>query len=144
MNTFLLRKEDVVRNWYVVDAVDKPLGRLSAQIAVILMGKHRATYTPSVDSGDHVIVLNAGQVKITGNKANTKEYASYSGYRGGHKTVRYNVLKKTKPERIIELAVKRMLPKSRLGDRMIKRLKVYAKGEHPHQVQNPQPLSLRY
>jgi large subunit ribosomal protein L13 len=126
----------------VVDATDKVLGRLAARVATILMGKHRPTYTPSVDTGDFVVVINAEKVRVTGKKRQDKEYDWYTRYPGGHKSMSFDRMQQKHPERIIELAVQRMLPKSRLGDKLGKKLKVYAGSEHPHQAQQPKILEL--
>lgn len=130
------------RVWFVVDATDKPLGRLASEIAKILRGKHKATYTPSVDTGDHVVVVNADKVKLTGAKLDKKFYYSHSGIPGGFKAVPYRVLLQKKPEFPIEKAVKGMLPHNVLGRLMIKKLHVYATPDHPHAAQSPKPLNI--
>lgn len=137
MRSFILKKEEVKRNWFLVDAKDKILGRLSSKIAIILMGKNKATYTPHIDGGDGVIVINADKVKVTGDKYNQKVYQRYSGYPGGRKVVSFSQVFQSNPEKVIYLAVKRMLPKNKLGSRMIKRLKVYRGDSHPHTAQLP-------
>lgn len=136
------KKVESQRKWYVVDAQGMTVGRLASRIAPILMGKHKPSYTPFLDLGDHVIVINAAQVKFTGNKWNEKLYRRHSGYPGGLKEITARKLLATHPERIIELAVKRMLPKTKLGEKMFKKLKVYAGPDHPHQAQKPQALTM--
>jgi len=140
--TTLMRDQDVDRKWHVVDAEGKVLGRLSTEIAVLLMGKHRPEYTAHVDCGDFVIVLNAKKIRLTGNKAETKEYDSYSYYPGGRKVVPFATMLERKPELIVTDAVRRMLPKSKLGRKMLSKLKVYRGGEHPHAAQCPEVLKI--
>ena len=130
--TFVAKPGDVRREWRIVDATDIPLGRLSAEIATVLMGKHRPEYTPHIDTGDHVIVLNADKVGLTGSKAEHKFDKRYSGYPGGLKMESYGDRRQRRPERLIELGVRRMLPKNRLGRHMLTKLKVYRGTEHPH------------
>lgn len=130
------------RRWFVVDAQDKVLGRLAVRIATVLMGKHKPTYTPHVDCGDFVIVLNAGGVKITGRKAQEIVYQRYSGYPSGQKTVPVTRMLERHPERVLREAVRRMLPKNRLARRMLGKLKLYTGDTHPHQAQHPEPLPL--
>jgi len=142
MGTFMLRREEVKRQWYIVDAKDKILGRLASQIAIRLMGKHKPTYTPNIDAGDYIIVINADKVKLTGNKLDKKRYYWHSGYMGGLKSVTCRELLERHPERLLRLAVKRMLPKNRLGRRMLKRMKVYAMDSHPHKAQMPIALDI--
>ena len=142
MKSFLAKKETVERNWRVVDADGAVLGRLAVKVAVALMGKDKPTYTPHVDTGDFVIVVNAEKVRLTGNKANTKEYQRYSGYPGGQKIIPYKRMMERHPERIIEMAVKRMLPKNTLGAHMYKKLKVYSGPDHNHAAQKPQKMEL--
>jgi large subunit ribosomal protein L13 len=142
MKTFMQRKEDVQRDWYVVDATGKTLGRLASEIAKILMGKHKPTYTPHVDGGDFVVVVNAEKVFVTGKKLDKKVYYWHTGYPGGLKQATLRELLQKKPEEVIRLAVRGMLPKNKLRDRRMKRLKVYAGPEHPHKAQNPKPLEL--
>ncbi len=129
------------RAWFVVDAAGKPLGRLASEIARVLRGKHKPTYTPHVDTGDHVVVVNADKVALTGGKLDKKFYYRHSGIPGGFKAVPYRVLLQTKPEFPIEKAVKGMLPHNVLGRQMIKKLHVYATPDHPHAAQKPQPLT---
>jgi large subunit ribosomal protein L13 len=142
VKTFMMKKEDVRRDWYVVDASTLPLGRLAAQVAKILQGKNKPTYTPHVDTGDFVIVINARKVKLTGKKLEQKTYYHHTGFRGGLKAIPAAKLLEQKPERVIELAVRRMLPKTRLGRAMFKKLKVVAGNTHPHQAQKPKVLNL--
>lgn len=132
---------EVRRKWWLVDASGGTLGRLATRIAVILQGKHKPEYTPYIDTGDHVVVTNAGKVAVTGKKLDQKEYQKYTGYLGGLKRVPMRRLLARRPELVIELAVKRMLPKGILGRKMIKKLKVYAGPSHPHEAQRPEALS---
>ncbi len=140
--TLMAKPSEIEKKWYVVDATEKTLGRLATKIAMILMGKHKPLYTPHVDTGDYVVVVNAEKVKLTGKKLDQKMYYRHSGYPGGLKMVTARQLLQKHPEKLIYLAVKRMLPKNKLGRRMLKKLKVYAGPEHPHQAQKPQPLEL--
>lgn len=142
MRTFMAKKGSVEQNWYVVDAENKVLGRLATELARILRGKHKPDFTPHVDTGDYVIVINAEKVNLTGNKLKDKVYYSHSGYPGGIKSITAENLKAKKPEALIRLAVKGMLPKNRLGRKLFKKLKVYAGGEHPHQAQQPKPIEI--
>jgi len=142
MKTFLAKKDDVQQQWFVVDAADRILGRLASKIAPVLMGKNKPTYTPHVDTGDYVIVVNAEKIRTTGKKQNTKEYDHYTHYPSGRKVVSFSKMMAEKPEKVIEHAVKRMLPKSNLGRKMLKKLKVYRGPEHEHQAQKPQTLEL--
>jgi len=135
-----LRKEDAEHNWFVVDAEGETVGRLSSRIAHVLRGKHKACYTPHVDCGDNVIVLNADKVRFTGKKMDDKVYLSYTGYPGGQKSITPKEILAKHPERIIEKAVKGMLPKTKLGRAMYKKLFVYTGTEHPHQAQKPEPF----
>ncbi|MDD5504675.1 MAG: 50S ribosomal protein L13 [Candidatus Omnitrophica bacterium] len=138
--TFVARKKDIKRQWVIVDAQDKVLGRLATRIAIILRGKHKPEYTPHIDCGDGVVVINAEKIKVTGKKMREKEYITYSGYPGGQKrTVLAEVMKKD-PRRVIRQAVKRMLSDTPLGRDMFKKLKVYTGAEHPHKAQGPQEL----
>jgi large subunit ribosomal protein L13 len=139
---YVTKKEDVQRKWYVVDAAGQTLGRLASQVAHVLRGKHKPVYSPSVDVGDYVIVVNAEKIQVTGRKLDQKMYYRYSGYPGGLKELTLRNLLKKHPTRVIEHAVRGMLPKNRLGRRMFKHLKVYAGPEHPHEAQQPQPLEL--
>jgi large subunit ribosomal protein L13 len=138
----MAKREEAERNWYVVDAENKVLGRLASELAKILRGKHKPQFTPHVDTGDYVIVVNAEKVSLTGNKLKDKVYYSHSGYPGGIKSVTAEDLKAKKPEDLIRFAVKGMLPKNRLGRKLFKKLKVYAGGEHPHQAQQPKPIEI--
>ncbi len=140
MKTYFVKPEEVKREWWVVDAEGQTLGRLASRVAAILRGKHKPYYTPHVDCGDYVIVVNAEKIRVTGRKLDQKIYYRHSGYPGGlyQRTLREMLQKH--PERVIELAVKRMLPKNRLGRKMFKKLKVYAGPNHPHQAQQPKPL----
>ncbi len=139
---FQAKPGQVEQRWYVVDATDQVLGRLATRIATVLMGKHKPTYTPHVDTGDFVIVLNAGKIRLTGRKLDTMTHERYSGYPGGRNVVPIRRVLERHPERVIEEAVRRMLPKNRLARRMLKKLKVYAGDTHPHQAQQPEPLPL--
>ena len=136
--TYMPKAGEVVRKWYIIDAADKPLGRLATEVARILRGKHKPIYTPHVDTGDHVIVINAEKIVLTGKKAEQKFHYRHSGYPGGLKKVSYGTLLATKPERVVMLAVKGMLPHNRLGRKMLKKLRVYAGSEHPHEAQQPE------
>jgi large subunit ribosomal protein L13 len=131
------------RQWHVVDAAGKPVGRLASEVAHLLMGKHKPSYTPFLDLGDHVIVINAAAVVLKGNKAEAKFYRHHTGYPGGLKEIRARDLLAKRPARLVELAIKGMLPKSKLGRAMGSKLKVYAGAEHPHGAQKPAPFSLR-
>lgn len=142
MKSFLANKETVKRNWRVIDADGAVLGRLAVKVAMTLMGKDKPTYTPHVDTGDFVIVVNADKVQVTGNKADIKEYQRYSGYPGGQKIIPYHQMIERHPERVVEMAVKRMLPKNTLGAHMYKKLKVYRGPEHDHAAQQPQIMEL--
>ncbi|ADU96352.1 50S ribosomal protein L13 [Thermovibrio ammonificans] len=142
MKTFMQKKEEVQREWFLVDATGKTLGRLASEIAKILMGKHKPTYTPHVDGGDFVVVINADKIHVTGRKLEKKIYYKHTLYPGGLKETKLKDMLKEKPEEVIRLAVKGMLPKNKLRDRRMKRLKVYAGSEHPHGAQNPKPLEL--
>lgn len=142
MKTFSAKPETVVQDWYVVDAEGKTLGRLSTEIARRLRGKHKPEYTPHVDTGDYIVVVNAEKVRVTGNKASDKMYYRHSGYPGGIKSMSFKQLIDRAPERAIETAVKGMLPRNPLGREMYRKLKVYAGTEHPHAAQQPMPLEL--
>jgi large subunit ribosomal protein L13 len=142
MKTFSARPESVTRDWFVVDATDKTLGRLSTEIARRLRGKHKPEYTPHVDTGDYIVVVNAEKVKVTGNKEQDKMYHHHTGYVGHLKSVNLSKLRATHPERILETAVKGMLPKNALGRAMFKKLKVYAGDKHNHAAQQPQVLEI--
>jgi large subunit ribosomal protein L13 len=142
MKTFSAKPDSVRREWCVVDASGKVLGRLATEIARRLRGKHKPEYTPHVDTGDYVIVVNAEKVQVTGRKTDAKMYYRYSGYQGGMKAVNFRRLRDTHPERIIEYAVQGMLPKNSLGRAMLKKLKVYSGPEHRHQAQSPRVLDM--
>lgn len=142
MKTYSAKPETVKRDWFVVDASGKTLGRLATEIARRLKGKHKAEYTPHVDTGDYIIVINAEKVTVTGNKAQNKMYYRHSGYPGGIKETNFEKLQAAKPEMIIEKAVKGMLPKNPLGRDMFRKLKVYAGAEHNHSAQQPIPLEI--
>jgi len=143
MKTFMAKAEEIERKWYVVNAEGKPLGRLASEVAKVLRGKNKPTFTPHVDTGDHVIVLNAEKVVLTGNKLDQKYYRHYSGYPGGMKEIKYRQLMEKRPEKAIELAVKGMLPKNSLGRAMFRKLKVYKGAEHEHQAQKPETLEIK-
>ena len=143
MSTTMLKKEEVERKWYVIDAAGKPMGKVAVLAATILNGKHRPEYTPHVDCGECVIIINAAQAVLTGRKLDQKFYYRHSGYIGGLKSVKYRTLMATKPELAMELAVKGMLPKNKIGDASFGRLKVYANGEHKQQAQSPIPVEVK-
>ena len=142
MRTFTQKQAEIERDWYVVDAEGETLGRLAARIAPILKGKHKPIYTPHLDCGDFVIVVNAEKVRVTGRKLDQKFYHRHSGYPGGLKSISLRDQLDKHPERVLEAAIRGMLPKNKLGRRMIKKLKVYAGGAHPHEAQQPKPLEL--
>ena len=140
MKTFMKRNEDVIRKWFIIDASDKVLGRLATKVADTLRGKKKPEYTPHIDTGDFVVVINAEKIKLTGKKAASKVYRSHSGYPGGLKEEKFAHMIKDKPEKVIETAVKGMLPKTKLGRQIFTKLKVYRGNEHPHKSQNPEVL----
>lgn len=140
MKTYTVKAGEIERRWYVVDARDQVLGRLASSIATVLRGKHKPTYTPHLDVGDFVIVVNAKDVRLTGKKASQKTYFRHSGYMGGDRLIPFRRMRERHPDRIIRLAVKGMLPKNSLGRSMLRKLKVYAGPEHPHEAQQPEPL----
>ena len=140
--TFSAKPADVEREWFVVDAENEIVGRLASKIATVLRGKHKPGYTPHVDTGDHVIVINADKVRFSGNKENAKQYFRHTGYPGGGRFRSVKEVREKKPTFIVESAVKGMLPKGPLGRQMLKKLKVYAGNEHPHEAQQPKELSL--
>ena len=142
MKTLSARPQDVEHDWYVVDAENQTLGRLAAALARRLRGKHKASYTPHVDTGDYIVVVNADKVRVTGKKQTDKIYYRYSGYPGGIKAARFEEMIAKHPERVIEKAVKGMLPRNPLGRAVFRKLKVYAGSEHPHAAQQPKPLQL--
>ncbi len=142
MKTFSAKPSEVKRDWFLVDASGKTLGRLASEIAKRLRGKHKAIYTPHVDTGDYIVVINAEKVRVSGSKAANKIYYRHTGYPGGLKSTTFEKLLQRSPERVIELAVKGMLPKNPLGRAMFRKLKVYAGPEHKHAAQQPQPLDI--
>ena len=142
MSTPVAKNEDLQKDWYVVDLEDKVLGRMATEIAKVLRGKHKAIYTPSVDTGDFVIVLNAEKVRLTGNKLSQKMYHRHSGYTGGLTSISAGKMLEKTPEDLIRKAVKGMLPKNKLGRQMFKKLKVYCGADHPHQAQQPKELQV--
>lgn len=141
MKTYVVKAAEIQREWYVVDAADQNLGRLASNIATILRGKHKPTFTPGLDVGDFVIVINADKIAVTGNKLADKRYYRHSLYPGGLKSRTLGRMLETHPERVIEAAVRGMLPKNKLGRAMFKKLKVYAGASHPHAAQQPKPLT---
>lgn len=143
MKTYSAKPSDVERKWFVVDADGLTLGRMSTQIATILRGKHKPIYTPHVDTGDYVIVINAEKVYTTGNRMDNKMYHNHSGYPGGLKSFTLREMLQRNPEKVTREAVRRMLPKGALGAQMLKKLKIYAGPEHPHEAQSPEPLDLK-
>jgi len=142
-STYIAKPEEVERKWYVVDAAGQTLGRLASEVASMLRGKNKPTFTPHLDTGDFVVVINAEKIVLTGNKLVQKMYYRHSNYPGGFKATRYDVMLKTKPEFVIEKAVKGMLPHTRLGRAQGKKLKVYAGAEHPHAAQQPQEWTIK-
>ena len=142
MKSYIAKKETTEHSWRVVDADGAILGRMAVKVAVALMGKDKPTYTPHVDTGDYVIIVNADKIRLTGNKAETKEYQSYSGYPGGQQITSFAKMMEKKPERVVELAVKRMLPKNKLGTAMFKKLKVYSGPKHEHAAQQPVTMEI--
>jgi len=142
MNTPFPSGTNMQRSWYVLDASQAVLGRLASKAAMMLMGKHKPTYTPFIDTGDHIIVVNAEKIQLTGAKENDKIYRRHSGYPGGLKETQAGRMRQTRPERMIELAIQGMLPKSKLGKQMYRKLNVYAGPKHPHQAQKPQSMAL--
>lgn len=143
MRTFMAKAQDIQRKWYIIDAADKTLGRLATEAACILRGKHKPIFTPHVDTGDHVIVINAEKIHLTGKKLWQKEYITHSRYPGGLKRTSYGTLMQTKPELIVEKAIKGMLPHNRLGSDIYRKLKVYRGPQHPHQAQCPEIWELK-
>lgn len=142
MGTYFAKREDVTRKWYLVDASGRTLGRLAARVAIVLRGKHKPSFTPHVDTGDHVVIINAAQVCLTGDKLKTKTYISHTGYPGGLKSFTAEHLHAKNPTALLTRAIKGMLPKNPLGKQMARKLKVYAGAEHPHQAQRPEPITL--
>lgn len=142
MKTYSVKAGEIERHWHVVDAEGKILGRLATEVARVLRGKHKPTYTPHLDTGDYVVVINASKVQLSGRKEELKSYFKHTGYMGGEKFIPFKKMLEEHPERVIELAVKGMLPKNALGRQMRDKLKVYAGAEHPHAAQNPAPLTV--
>ena len=142
MSTYLAKKSEVERSWYVIDAAGKPLGRVAVQAAVLLRGKHKPTFTPNVDCGDHVIIINADKVVLTGKKLDQKMYYHHTGYIGNMKKVKYSTLMKTKPEFAMTKAIKGMIPDTTIGRNALTRLRVYAGAEHAHAAQKPEVVEL--
>jgi large subunit ribosomal protein L13 len=140
MKTFRAKPADVTKTWFIVDATDQTLGRLASQVAYILRGKHKPIFTPNVDTGDNVIIVNAEKVKLTGSKEMKKEYHRHTGYFGGLKTVNAADIRASHPERLLEMAIKGMLPHNVLGREVFRNLKVYKGGTHPHEAQKPMPM----
>jgi large subunit ribosomal protein L13 len=139
----MAKPADIDRKWYIIDASGQVLGRLASEVALMLRGKHKPTYTPHMDTGDYIIVINADKIQLTGDKLQQKKYRYYTGYPSGLKEVDYQTMLQKKPERAIEIAVKGMLPHNRLGRKMFKKLKVYRGDQHPHQAQKPEFRELR-
>ena len=142
MKTYSVRAGEIERDWYVVDASDQVLGRMASEIARILRGKHKPIYSPHMDVGDYVVVINAARIRLTGKKSEQKEYFRHSGYMGGDRMIPFKRMMERYPERVVRLAVRGMLPKTKLGRRMLRKLRVYAGAEHPHGPQSPRPLEL--
>ena len=142
MSTYMPKPGEVKANWHVVDATDQVLGRLAARLSLIIQGKHKPTFTRHVDTGDYVVVINADKVKVTGRKAEVLEYQTYSRYPGGQKTYSYKRMAELHPEKLVELAVRRMLPKNKMGRNILGKLKVYKGDQHPHSAQQPKELKL--
>jgi large subunit ribosomal protein L13 len=142
MSTFMANRDNIEQGWFVIDAADQVVGRLAVRIADVLRGKHRAEYTPHCDTGEFVIVVNAAKMKFTGKKLQTKTYQAYSHYPGGQKIVSARDLMARRPERVLELAVRRMVPRNKLGRQQMTKLKIYAGPSHPHQAQQPRELTI--
>jgi large subunit ribosomal protein L13 len=143
MSTYMPKPGEVAANWFVVDATDQILGRLAARVSMILTGKTKPTYTPHVDTGDCVIIINAEKVKVTGNKAEVTQFDTYSRYPGGRHLYSYKRMSELHPEKIVELAIRRMLPKSKMGRNILGKLKIYKGSQHPHSAQQPKPLKVK-
>ena len=143
MSTFIPSAKSIERRWHVIDAAGKSLGRVASLAAKVLQGKHKPTYTPYIDCGDHVIVVNAGQAVLTGQKEEQKLYRYHSGYEGGLREERAGVVRKRQPVRLVEEAVRGMLPKTKMGDQMYRKLKVYARADHPHTAQQPAKIEVQ-
>ena len=142
MKTYTPKADEIERKWWLVDAEGKALGRLASEVARLIRGKHKPTFTPHLDTGDHVVVVNASRVMLTGKKADQKTYFRHSGYMGGEKHIPFRRMIQTHPERVIELAVRGMLPKNKLGRQLRKKLRVYPGEEHPHEGQKPEPREI--
>jgi large subunit ribosomal protein L13 len=142
MKSFLAKKQDIQRKWLLVDADGQVLGRLASKVAMILMGKNKPIYTPNVDTGDAVVIINAEKIRVTGNKKDSKEYQYYTGYPSGQRIIDFKDLFSRKPEKVVELAIKRMMPKNTLAKAMLKKLKIYRGGEHEQVAQQPQKIEL--
>lgn len=142
MKTYLANSSDIVRKWYLVDASGKTLGRLAARVATLLRGKHKVTFTPNVDTGDHVVIINASKIQLTGDKMRTKTYTYHTGWPGGLKTLTAEHIHAKNPTDLLEKAIKGMLPKNPLGKQMARKLKIYAGTDHPHRAQNPELIAL--
>jgi large subunit ribosomal protein L13 len=140
MSTYMAKPGEVVAQWFIIDATDQVLGRLAAKIAMIVQGKNKPTYTPHVDTGDFVIVLNAEKLRVTGKKADVLQYETYSRYPGGRHLYAYKTMKQLHPEKLLELAVRRMLPKSKMGRNILAKVKIYKGDKHPHSAQQPKEL----
>jgi large subunit ribosomal protein L13 len=142
MSTYMAKKGEIDQGWFVIDAADQVVGRLAVKIATVLRGKHRPLYTPHVDTGEFVIVINAAKMKFTGNKLESKTYQTYSHYPGGQKIISARDLMAKRPERVLELAVRRMVPRTKLGRLQMTKLKIFAGPSHPHQAQQPRELTI--
>ena len=143
MKTYMATPSTIERKWYVVDAEGQTLGRLASEVAAVLRGKHKPTYTPHLDTGDYVIVINADKIKLTGRKESQKMYYRFTGYVGNMKEITYKTMMEKHPERIVEIAVKGMIPHNALGRQVLSKLHVYAESEHPHQAQKPEVLEIK-
>jgi large subunit ribosomal protein L13 len=142
MSTYMPKPGEIKPEWHVIDGTNQVLGRLAARLALILQGKHKPTYTPHVDTGDFVVLLNADKVKVTGKKSEVLEYDTYSRYPGGRRVYSYRRMAEQHPEKLVELAVRRMLPKSKMGRNILGKLKIYKGDQHPHAAQQPKPLKI--
>jgi large subunit ribosomal protein L13 len=142
MSTYMAKPGELKAEWHVIDASDQVLGRLAAKVSTLLQGKHKPTYTAHVDTGDFVILLNAEKIRVTGKKAEVLEYDTYSRYPGGRRLYSYRTMSERHPEKLVELAIRRMLPKSKMGRNILGKLKIYKGGEHPHQAQQPKEFKI--
>ena len=142
MSSYMPKPGEIKAEWHIVDATDQVLGRLASRVSLILQGKHKPTYTPHVDGGDFVVLINCEKVRVTGKKAEVLEYDTYSRYPGGRRIYSYKTMKQLHPEKLVELAVRRMLPKSKMGHNILGKLKIFKGSEHPHSAQQPKPLKL--